>query len=111
VSDFRVDFAVALAAFGVDLTVTPPESGPVATQGVWDASPPVEERPYGTDLARREPRRILALPRTALPSSPPRGSVIEAPEAAGGPMKTWTVDGLDRAEWDCWRVIVKLAIS
>lgn len=109
-ADFRVPFALAMDAFGVDLVVTPPEGIPVPTRGVWDASPPVEEQPFGTDLYRREPRRVICLPRNVL-TAVPRGSVIVAPEDAAGEPKTWTTDGPALTEYDCWRVIVKLAQS
>ncbi len=109
-SDFRVPFALALDAFGVNVVVTPSEGIPVSTRGVWDASPPVEEQPFGTDLYRREPRRVLCLPRNVL-TAVPRGSTIVAPEEDGGEAKTWVTEGPALTEYDCWRVIVKLAQS
>lgn len=101
-----------LAAHGVTATVTrpAPDSTPVTTTGIWHTAPLEEQRPVGTDFQRRDPRRVLALPRSAL-ATLPRGTTIVAPETIGGDDKTWTVDGLERVEGDTWRAIVKLAMS
>jgi hypothetical protein len=80
---------------GVDATVTRPfpDTTPITTRGVWVA-PMDESQPYGTDYRKREPRRVLALPRADVPTLP-RGTVIVAPEAPGGANVNWRVDGLD----------------
>lgn len=94
---------------GVAATVTrpAPDNTPVVTTGIW-LSPPLEEpRAVGTDFQRREPRKVLALPRNVL-SKVPRGTTVVAPEAIGGANKTWRVDGYDRVEGDHYRVIVVL---
>lgn len=103
---------INLAAHGVSATVTrpAPDDTPVETTGIWHTAPPEDAQPYGTDFRRREPRRILALPRADLPTMP-RGTTISAPETIGGTAKTWTVDGLERVEADTWRVLVTLALS
>lgn len=99
-----------LSAHGVAATVTPPppDDVPVSTTGIWATAPLQDEQPAGTDFRRREPRRVLALPKTDLPILP-RGTTIVAPEVMGGVDKTWRVDGLDRSEGDHWRAIVALA--
>ena len=117
--DLRVPLDPALTAFGVPATVTrpAPDNWPVATTAIW--LPPLleEPRPVGTDFQRREPRRLLSLPRAApgIPgsvggdrvlSTMPRGTTIVAAERLGEAAKTWRVDGLERTEADEWRVIV-----
>jgi len=105
--DLRPAFAAAMEAFGVPATVTrpAPDNTPVETTGVWVSS--LEEaRPVGTDFQRRDPRRVMALPRDVL-STLPRGTMVVAAEELGGVVKTWKVDGLDRVvEADCWRGIL-----
>jgi hypothetical protein len=96
-----------LAAHGVAATVTRPfpDNTPIETTGIWQR-PLDETQPIGTDFTRREPRRVLVLPRSVL-STLPRGTTIGAPELAGGPVLAWRVDGLDRAnEPDTWRAIL-----
>jgi len=107
VGDLRPSLDAAVSAFGVPATVTRPypDDAPVDTTGIWLAA--IEEpRPQGTDFSRREPRRLLVLPRNVL-ATLPRGTVVLAPERAGDPVKTWKVDGFDRVvEPDCWRPLV-----
>jgi hypothetical protein len=103
--DVRVPVAPILDAFGLPVTVTVPLGNPVGTTGVW-VQALEEAQPFGTDLARRDPRRVLAIPRTAALDTIPRGSVILAAEVEGGPTRTWRVDGLERTEADLFRVIV-----
>src|SRR5688572_18387890 len=108
-ADVRVPVGVLLTAFGVPATVTrpAPDTTPIATTRVW--LPALEEpQPYGTDFQRREPRRRLALPRSVLPTLP-RGTSVAAPEIAGAAVKTWTVDGLERAvDPDFWFPILTI---
>jgi len=101
---------INLAAHGVSATVTrpAPDDTPVSTTGIWYTQPLDETRPFGTDFQRREPRRVMALPRADL-STLPRGTTIVAPETIGGTDKTWVVDGLERVEADTWRAIVRQA--
>ncbi len=94
------------SAHGVPATVTytDPEIGAVGTTGIW--VPELEEEaPYGTDLRRREPRRMMALPRDVL-ATLPRGTWVDAPEQSGDAVKTWRVDGLGRHEAEIWRAIL-----
>jgi hypothetical protein len=96
------------SAHGVTATVTrpAPDNSPIVTRGIWITSPLGESRPYGTDLQRRDPRRVLALPRSAV-STLPRGSIVVAAEAPGGAVKVWRVDGLDpTVVVEQWRAIV-----
>jgi len=101
-----------LDAFGVPATVTRPvpEESPVTTTAVWVATPEEDPQPVGTVFRRREPRRILVLPRADL-ATLPNGTTIVAAEEVGSVEKTWIVDGLDRVEADTWRAIVKLAMT
>ena len=108
--DVRVPVSPLLAAFGLAVTVTrpAPDNTPIATTGVWfnDAFEQ-EPRPYGTDFQRREPRRLMAIPRSAV-ATMPRGTTVAAPEIQGGTSKTWRVDGLDTVDADFWRVVLIL---
>ncbi len=108
-SDFRVPIAAVMASFGVPATVTRPfpDDIPVVTTAAWVPPPLAETRPYGTDLQRLDPRKVLSLSRDANLPTLPRQTVIVAPEQAEGPVKTWRVDEIDRAsDVDEWRVIV-----
>jgi len=109
--------ALTQATFGVPATVKvpwlspdddPPTQTTVETTGVW-VTPLDEAQPFGADFTRREPRRILAIPRTATLDMVPRGTLIEAAEEPGGTVRTWRVDGLERTEPGLTRVIVVLA--
>lgn len=94
-SDLRPSLTEALDAFGVDATVTPPGGEAMTTRAIW-LSPLEDDQPVGLDFKRREPRRVLAVPRSDVASAP-RGTIITAPEALGGVTKTWRVDGLVQA--------------
>lgn len=96
-----------LSAHGVAATVTrpTPDDTPISTRGIW-LRPADDPQPYGTDLRRRDPRRVIALPRADVPTLP-RGTLVEAAEITGGAALTWRVDGFDQvAEVDHWRAIV-----
>lgn len=95
-----------VSAHGLDVTVTPLGQAAIATRGIW-VLPQVEDHPVGSDLQRREPRKVLALKRDIV-GVPPRGSVILAPEVVGGAIKTWRVDGIERVEAELTRLIVAL---
>jgi len=109
-------FGVNLNIWGVPATVTrpAPDNTPVETRGIW-TSELDERRPFGTDFQRREPRRVLVLPRAfaspdgtvaSLPTLP-RGTSITALDCLGGTSRTWIVDGLsDPCPPDQWRAIV-----
>lgn len=93
-----------LAEHGVDVIVTPTGADAIATRGIW-LTPAPEDSPIGLDFQRREPRRVIALSREAVPTLP-RGSYLEAPEQDGGTIRTWRVDGIERDEADHRRVVV-----
>ncbi len=84
------------SAHGVTATVTrpAPDNTPIITRGIWITTPLEEPRPYGTDFQRRAPRRVLALPLSAVQTLP-RGTIIVALDRVGGSIKVWRVDGLD----------------
>lgn len=110
-ADARVPLALALDAFGLPVTVTrpAPDASPVTTTGVWLAPLLDESLPAGTDLQRREPRRVMAVSRTSELASMKRNSLISAPEELGGTAVLWRVDSLDRVEHDHWRVVLVAA--
>ena len=104
--DLRVPFELLLAHFGVPATVTrpAPDDDVIETAGIW-LTETAETQPFGTDFRRREPRRLIGLARSVVPTLP-RGTLIVAAEFVGGVEKTWRVDEFDRAESDQWRAIV-----
>jgi len=110
--DLRPPMAPALEALGLAIVVTrpAPESTPVATTGIW-LTPLFEEQPYGSDLRRRDPRRLMGIARTADLDFIPRGSLIDAPEQLGGVSRTWMVEGYDRVIADEMRVLVLPAVN
>ena len=96
---------------GVPATVTrpSPDDTPITTTVLWpSAVPNQEDQPYGLDLGRKGPRRVMAISRADVPSLP-MGTTIVAPEQPDGANVTWRVDGLERVEADTWRAIVMLA--
>lgn len=92
------------AAHGVPVTVQPPDSDEIETRGIW-VTPISEDVPIGSEFSRREPQRVMALSRLAVPSVP-KGTVIQAPEKSGDEIAVWRVDGLERKDADHHRVIV-----
>lgn len=100
-------FSLNRAHHGVPVTILRPfpEQAPIETRGVW--TQPIEEpQPFGSDFKRREPRRVLVLPRTE-GSQAPRGTLIQAAEPTGGAVKTWRADGFEGPiEPEVVRVIV-----
>jgi hypothetical protein len=96
------------SAHGVVATVTrpAPDQAPIITRGVWITTPLEEPRAFGTDFARREPRRVFALSKATVPTLP-RGTVMVAADRVGGSLKVWRVDGLDpQVVPEQWRAIV-----
>ena len=74
---------------------------------IWAVEPVSDGQPYGSDLHRVEPRKVLAVSRADVPTLP-RGTTITAPGIDGEANKTWVVDGLERTLADQWRAFVKL---
>jgi hypothetical protein len=100
------------AAHGVTVTVTrvaPASTTPIETTGIWLTAPLAEQRPFGTDFQRNQPRKVMVLAKSDF-DSVPRGSIVVAPETQGGANKNWRVDGYyEPNEADHWRVILILA--
>ena len=97
-------FGLNLSAHGVPATLTPPNQPAVTTRVIW-ATPETQLEPPGAQFGRREPIRIAVISRSDVPSVP-RGTLILAPESAGGSDQLWRVDGMERVEADHHRVIV-----
>lgn len=91
-------------AHGVSAVVRLADDDPITTTGIWIA-PVTDGAPVGGTFSRQEPRRILALRRSAVPSCP-KGTLIVAPPQDGDEDMGWKVDGVDRVEPDHIRVIV-----
>jgi len=91
---WAVGVGVMFATMGLPAVVTrpAPDSTPLDTRAIWIA-PREEPQPFGTDLARRDPRRVLCVPRTETLPALPRGTTIACAELDGGTTKTWRVDG------------------
>lgn len=97
-------FTAQRAVLGVNATVSPPGADPIETRGVW--VPEIDETyPAGRDFQRREPRRILALPVSAV-GTVARGATIIAALPGGTERRTWKVDNIDRVDGDQVRVIL-----
>jgi hypothetical protein len=95
-----------LAVHGVDAVVTRPApyDTPILARCMW-MTPLTEDFPATTDFSRREPRRIAVFGRDDLPRLP-KGTLILAPEQAGGTPVRWRTDGTDRVEADKVHVFV-----
>lgn len=102
--DARVPMSAVLSAFGVEGTVTRPDDTPIPATVVW-LPPLIEDVPTGMNSSRREVIRLMAFDRAQVPTAP-RGTLIEAPELAGGEIKTWRVDGHDLHDAEQIRVVV-----
>ena len=103
--------SAATAAFGVPITVTRPltVARPIAvaidTSGVWVSSL-FEDPPFGKELTRAEPRKVMVIPVSASLADIPRGTKIVAPEKGGEASKNWIVDGLEKTDVDEIRVVL-----
>ncbi len=96
-----------LAVHGLPVVVTrpAPDDTPINTSGIW-LSPLAEPDPFGQQRTRVQPRKVLVLPRADV-NDAPRGTLISAPETAGGTAVTWQVDGLsDPVDPDSLRLLV-----
>lgn len=100
--------SVNFATHGVDATVTrpAPDDTPIAARVIF-LTPETEDYPIGGEFTRRDAARVVALRRSEVPTVPIR-TVIQAPELAGGTVKTWRVDGVAKVEADQVRVTVTL---
>lgn len=91
---WAVGYGALVAVMGLPITVTrpAPNDTPVETRGIW-LTPQTESTPFGADLARRDPRKTLAVPRSTTLPSAPKGTVIAAAETDASDVKTWRVEG------------------
>lgn len=91
------------AAFGLPVTVAVEGEDPGEAAGVW-CSPTTETFPAPHEgVGYRESPRVMALGRDEVPRCP-RGTLVDAPETAGGEVLHWVVDGTERQEADHTRV-------
>jgi hypothetical protein len=93
-------------AFGVPATVTrpAPDHAAIETTATW-VPEFTEDAPAGGGFARREPRRILALLRSAVPTVPLK-TIVLAPLVLDGVVQRWRVDGLMSTDAEHHRVVV-----
>lgn len=93
-----------IEAHGVPAVVTVSGESPVTTRGIW-LTPITDGFPGSHDFQRRDPTRVFALTRVAVPAVP-RGTLIVAPEKAGDADQRWRVEGPERIEADNGRYIL-----
>lgn len=95
---WAIGMQAMFATMAVDgvLTMPAPNNTPLDIRAIW-LTPEAPVQPFGQDLGRVDPKRVLAIQRTATLPSIPRGSVIVAPETEGGTDKTWRVEGVPSA--------------
>jgi hypothetical protein len=91
-----LDATFDLLALDITIQRPEPDALPVQMSGIW-LSPLEESQPFGNDLARKDPRRVMVLRRSDVLIEIVRGTKIFAPELAGGTVKTWRVDGFEQA--------------
>jgi hypothetical protein len=97
------------AVHGVTATITrpAPDNAPIVTTVIWAIEPAGDGQPYGSDLHRIDSRKVLAISKADVPTLD-RGTLVVAPELAGGANRTWQVEGIERSLADQWRAFVKL---
>jgi hypothetical protein len=95
-ADLRPVIGPALAAFGLDATVTVPGGEPVATTAIWLS--PVAVFVDGVLVRTSSAVRGLSLPRADIPGATepdfelPQGTAIDAAEYGGGAVRSWSVE-------------------
>lgn len=97
---------INFSTHGLDATVTRPypDDTAIATRAIW-LLPLTEDAVDGSELQRKEPRRLLALRRDEVPTVP-RGTIVDVPEWGSDVGARWRVDGVDRIDPDHTRVVV-----
>jgi hypothetical protein len=95
---------IQFGVHGVAAVVTPPGGPAVATLVIW-LTPSTEAVPAGSDFARRESKRILAIRRDEVPEVP-RGTMITTAEPTLSTPDSWRVDAMDSVYPDHYRVVV-----
>lgn len=104
-ADMRPPLGAALAAFGVAATVTPVGGAPVVTTVIDTGRPPAPAiGTLGLSGATVDLRRVVAIPRVAVPALP-IGSTIVA-DLDGQGVRAWRVDRLDALREDEFRAVV-----
>lgn len=102
--DLRPGLDAPFEVFGLPCTLTVPGGTPVAATGVW-ATLQTLPMPPGLEARVAEARKVLALRGDELPFVP-HGTLIEIAERAGQPLRTWRVDGWERADEEDLRVLL-----
>ena len=102
--DARALFSSVLGAFGVSAVVTRPGLDPITTEVVW-VPPSPDFAPEGMDFKALSMRKVLAIPRSTVPTCP-RGTVVVVAEIDGGSAQSFTVDGIERQEPDHHRAVM-----
>jgi hypothetical protein len=95
----------SFAVHGVDITVKrpAPDNDPIDTRGIWLRPLHQEAVPYG-NLHKRDPHRILMIPRSDVPTMR-EGTLVEAPDEAGVDRR-WRVETHDLTEADYWQLVL-----
>lgn len=103
--DTRPALTPLFTTLGVAATVTLAGGGPIPATLIW-LTRPGQPYPVSAEMAVSEPRRIAAFRRDQVPSLPTTGTIIQAPERAGGPVKSFRVEGVEREDDEVIQVIV-----
>lgn len=104
--DTRPSLSAALAAFGITgATVTRPSADPITGVTVMWLPPAVGTGPVGMEFQAISSRRVIAIPRSSVPTLPV-GTTIVCPEYQGGESRTWKTDEQAQVEYDHWRAVV-----
>lgn len=100
----EVNFQLISGSVEVTVRRPAPDSDPIETRGIW-ITPAVDDFPSG-EVMRRDVRRVIALPKVAVPTVP-IGTLIEADDEHGNDGGyAWLVDGFESSEADHTRVTV-----
>lgn len=96
---------INFSTHGLPAVVTQPNGDPVDTRVIWlpQASP---LGPGGLDLQRRDPIRILAVPRSDVPSIQRGTLILVADHLEPGTIRSWKVDGIEHHDVDHLLVVV-----
>lgn len=106
--DARVPFAAVLAAFGLAATVARPgDTSAISTQVAWVPARP-EDVPIGMEHQALSMVRVLAIPRSTVPTVP-TNTVVNVAEESGGVSRRFSVDRVIHQEVDHTRAVMVLA--
>lgn len=92
------------AQYGVDGIVTRPDEEPIEARVLW-VTPQTDGVPTSSTFQRRDQTRVVGLLRSEVPTAP-IGTIVEAPDVAGGASARYRVDSTELVEVEHIRVSV-----